>query len=188
MKYRILLVALEAELPYKLAPSNYKVVYTGVGKVNAAFAATRAISEAHSLGFHPEVYNYGTVGSCRKDLTGMHRVTKFVQRDMNAEPQAPRGVTPFEAGLPYLDFSPDMTPSLTLGTGDQFVHEDEPWLADNDIDIVDMEAYAIASVCKRMNVQFTCYKYITDYVGTPHQAETWQKNVANGVEEILGIL
>jgi adenosylhomocysteine nucleosidase len=104
---------------------------------------------------------------------------------MNAEPQAPRGVTPFEAGLPYLDFSPDMTPSLTLGTGDQFVHELEPWLVENNIEVVDMEAYAIAHVCKRMNVQFTCYKYITDYVGTPHQADTWQKNVANGAEEVL---
>ena len=185
MRYRILLVALEAELPYKIAPKDYKVVYTGVGKVNAAFAATQAIAEAHSLGFHPEVYNYGTVGSCQAELKGIHRITKFVQRDMNAEPQAPRGVTPFEAGLPYLDFSPDMTPSLTLGTGDQFVHELEPWLVDNKVDVVDMEAYAIASVCKRMNVQFTCWKYITDYVGTPHQADTWQENVANGAEQVL---
>jgi adenosylhomocysteine nucleosidase len=79
-----------------------------------------------------------------------------------------------------------MTHGLTLGTGDQFVHELELWLAD--IDVVDMEAYAIASVCKKMNVHFTCYKYITDYVGTPHQADTWQKNVANGVEEILKVL
>ena len=86
MKYRILLVALEAELPYKQAPNDYKVVYTGVGKVNAAFAATQAIAEAHSLGFHPEVYNYGTVGSCQTELNGIHRITKFVQRDMNAEP------------------------------------------------------------------------------------------------------
>ena len=29
MRYRILLVALEAELPYKQAPNDYKVVYTG---------------------------------------------------------------------------------------------------------------------------------------------------------------
>ena len=57
MRYRILLVALESELPYKQAPKDYKVVYTGVGKVNAAFAATQAIAEAHSLGFHPEVFN-----------------------------------------------------------------------------------------------------------------------------------
>lgn len=188
MKYRILLVALEAELPYKMAPNNYKVVYTGVGKVNAAVEATRAIAEAHSLGFHPEVFNYGTVGSCRPELQGMHRVTKFVQRDMNAEPQAPRGTTPFEAGYAYIDFSPDMTHGLTLGTGDQFVHELEPWLVDNDIDVVDMEAYAIAHVCKKLGVNFTCYKYITDYVGTLHQADIWQENVANGVDEILNIL
>jgi adenosylhomocysteine nucleosidase len=188
MKYRILLVALEAELPYKQAPKDYKVIYTGVGKVNTAFETTRAIAEAHSLGFHPEVYNYGTVGSCRPELVGLHRITKFIQRDMNAEPAAPRGVTPFEAGLPYLNFSPDMTNGLTLGTGDQFVHDLDAWLVINKIDVVDMEAYAIAHVCKLMNVQFTCYKYITDYVGTPHQADTWQQNVADGVEEILKIL
>jgi len=51
-----------------------------------------------------------------------------------------------------------------------------------------MEAYAIAHVCKQMNVQFTCYKYITDYVGTPHQADTWQENVANGAQEVLTLL
>ena len=51
-----------------------------------------------------------------------------------------------------------------------------------------MEAYAIASVCKKMGVNFTCYKYITDYVGTPHQTDVWEKNVANGVESILKIL
>ena len=51
MKYRILLVALEAELPYKLAPKNYNVVYTGVGKVNAAYEATKAIAEAHVSDF-----------------------------------------------------------------------------------------------------------------------------------------
>jgi len=188
MKYRILLVALEAELPYKRAPRNCKVFYTGVGKVNAAFVATQAIAEAHSLGFHPEVYNYGTVGSCNSNLQGLHRITKFVQRDMNAEPQAPRGVTPFEAGLPYLDFSFDMSPSLVLGTGDQFVHELEPWLVVNDIDIVDMEAYAIAAVCKKMNVNLTCYKYVTDYVGTPHQADVWQERVADGVDEFLRVM
>lgn len=188
MKYRILLVALEKELPYKLAPKNYKVVYTGVGKVNAAIAATRSITEAHSLGFHPEVVNFGTVGSCRTDLKGMHRITRFVQHDMNAEPQAPRGVTPFEAGLPYLDFSPDMKPSLVLGTGDQFVHELDPWMIDNNIDLVDMEAYAIASVCKQMNVHFTCYKYITDYVGADSQSDEWEKNVAAGSTEILELI
>ena len=102
---KILLVALQEELP--TPPDGYKIVYTGVGKVNAAFAATQAIAEAHSLGFHPEVYNYGTVGSCNKGLSGMHRVTRFIQRDMNAEPQAPRGTTPFDNSAPYIDFNHD---------------------------------------------------------------------------------
>jgi len=189
MQYRILLVALEAELPYKKAPSNYKVIYTGVGKVNASIATTRAIMEAHDLGFHPRVVNYGTAGSCREDLSGLHRVTRFIQRDMNAEPSAPRGVTPFEAGLPYLEFGADSIANpFTLGTGDSFVHTEDPWLIDNNIDIVDMEGYAIAQVCKQMNVELTCMKYITDYVGTPHQFDVWEKNVAQGVEAVLKVL
>jgi len=81
-----------------------------------------------------------------------------------------------------------MSPSLVLGTGDQFVHELEPWLVLNDIDIVDMEAYAIAAVCKKMNVNLTCYKYVTDYVGTPHQADVWQERVADGVDEFLRVM
>ena len=71
MQYRILLVALEAELPYKQAPKDYKVIYTGVGKVNAAVATAQAIMEANSLGFHPVVLNYGTAGSCKQDLAGL---------------------------------------------------------------------------------------------------------------------
>jgi adenosylhomocysteine nucleosidase len=188
MSYHILLVALEAELPYKKAPNNCKVIYTGVGKLNAAYAAHKAISEAHNLGFHPKITNYGTAGSCSPIINGLNRVTRFVQRDMNAEPLVMRSVTPFEAGLRYLDFGHDMAPGLTIGTGDNFVHNLDPWLVDNKVDIVDMEAYAIASVCKKMNVNFSCYKYITDYIGTPHQSDVWQKNVANGVEEILKVL
>jgi adenosylhomocysteine nucleosidase len=188
MSYRILLVALEAELPYKKAPDNCKVIYTGVGKLNAAFATQQAINEAHNLGFHPSVINYGTAGSCNPLLEGLKRVTRFVQRDMNAEPLVMRSVTPFEAGIRYIDYGHDLAPGLTIGTGDSFVNELDPWLLDNHIDIVDMEAYAIASVCKKMNVNFNCYKYITDYIGTPHQSEVWQKHVADGSELILDLL
>ena len=187
MNNKILLVALEAELPRDQVPNDYTVVYTGVGKVNAAIAATQAIIGVINQGLFPEVINYGTAGSCRNDLSGMHRVEIFVQRDMDAEPAALRGVTPFEDTPLYFHTKAGVS-SLILGTGDQFVHKNEQWLVDSGIDLVDMEAYAIASVCKRLGVQFQCYKYITDYIGTPHQAETWQKNVANGVEEILNIL
>lgn len=185
MTYNIILVALEKELPYKHAPRNCKVIYTGVGKVNAAYAATQAIAEAHSLGWHPQVINYGTAGSCKQDLSGLHRVTRFIQRDMDAEPQAPRGVVPFEAGYPYLEFTPE--DGIKLGTGDSFVHKLDKWLVDQDIDLVDMEAYAIAHVCKRMKCHFTCYKYVTDYVGTPHQNDVWEANVANGIQDFLKV-
>ena len=184
---KILLVALQEELP--TPPDGYKIVYTGVGKLNAMYNTMQAIAESHSYGeYYPEIYNYGTVGSCNKELSGMHRVTRFIQRDMNAEPQAPRGTTPFDNSVPYLDFNHDTLHGLTLGTGDQFVHELDPWLVDNTVDIVDMEAYSIAHICQKMKLSFTCYKYVTDYVGTPRQSDVWQSNVSNGVEDILRVL
>jgi adenosylhomocysteine nucleosidase len=183
MKYKILLVALKEEFPITIL--NYKVIYTGVGKINAAYAATHAILEAQRLGFQPEVYNYGTAGSCKQDIKGLHQISKVIQRDMNAEPQAPRGHTPFENSGLCIELP---CQGLTLGTGDQFVHNLEPWYESNNIDLVDMEAYAIAAVCKKMNTNFVCYKYITDYVGTPHQASIWKENVDKGVNEIVKIL
>ena len=42
-----------------------------------------------------------------------------------------------------------------------------------------MEAYAIAKVCKRYDVNFKCYKYITDYTNQESK-NNWQANVSKG--------
>ena len=45
-----------------------------------------------------------------------------------------------------------------------------------------MEAYALAHVCKQMNIPFKCYKYITDIVGEEQQYNNWERNINNGSE------
>ena len=152
---------------------GYPIYLSGCGKVNAAIATMKAIRDGHNF-----IINFGSAGTV-SDVSGLVEVTGYVDRDMDARAlQCDLGQTPFEDGIIIGEHG------IVCGSGDKFATS-KPEIA---CDIVDMEAYAIAHVCKQMNVQFTCYKYITDYVGTPHQADTWQANVANGVEEILKAL
>ena len=42
-----------------------------------------------------------------------------------------------------------------------------------------MEAYAIAKTCWYFNVDFDCYKYVTDYIGVDSEND-WKTRVAEG--------
>jgi len=65
-----ILVALESELPrkffYKNTTRNYEIIYTGVGKVNAAIVATSILSTSPYSSF----INYGTAGTLNPELAG----------------------------------------------------------------------------------------------------------------------
>lgn len=83
-----------------------------------------------------------------------------------------QGETPFDSDPAVLDFGD----GLTCSTGDNFVTDPSaPLLGD----MVDMEAYAIAKVCKRMGVEFECWKYISDKADDSSGGD-WADNVANG--------
>ena len=48
------------------------------------------------------------------------------------------------------------------------------------VDIVDMEAYAIAKICKLENIEFRCFKYISDNADENANID-WNENLASGV-------
>ena len=74
----LILVALADELPRSLLP-DWRIVYTGVGKVNAAFTIEREIASQR-----PEmIINFGTAGSLSPDHQGIVEVAQFYQRDMD---------------------------------------------------------------------------------------------------------
>ena len=56
----ILFVALPSELPKELVPNGIDVVYTGVGKVNAAIKATETLKDLDPTDV--VVINYGSAG------------------------------------------------------------------------------------------------------------------------------
>lgn len=136
---------------------GYNVLYTGVGKVNAAYALTR-----HLLSNDPKiVVNLGTAGS-RKHAGGtIVNATSFVQRDMDVTPLgfAPYQ-TPFSDDPAVIEYGMkiDGLPQGRCGTGDNFDITDRAL----EFDVVDMEAYALALICQRENIPFLSLKYVSD--------------------------
>jgi adenosylhomocysteine nucleosidase len=174
----LLIVALPEEFQLPL-PLNWQIIYSGVGKVNAAIATVSAIRD-----YQPSfIINYGTVGSLNNSLTGLHEVGNFCQRDMITLPKSPRGITPFGNNDLYIS---NGRSNIRCGTGDSFVLDREDWLVEH-CDVVDMEGYSIVKSANEYNIPWQSFKYITDFTSADGFND-WQSNVANGQKEFLKIL
>lgn len=181
-----IIIALENEFPNH--SDYFRVHFSGVGKVNAALKTAQIIERDHARGFSPTIINYGTAGivSGKEDLIGsLIKPHVIVQRDMNSEPLTPRGITPYDKNGGHIVL--DANEQIVLGTGDSFVTKPDPWFNTVGIDLVDMEAYAIAKVCQHYRVPFVCYKWVSDFADED-AAENWQQNVSNGAEEFKKVV
>ena len=126
---------------------GYSIYLSGCGKVKATIATMEAIDAGAK-----KIINYGTAGAVGS-ISGLVEVTGYVDRDMDVRPLGFRlGQTPFEEGIRI------GRKGLVVGSGDSFA-VGKPEI---ECDIVDMEAYAIARVCKKYDVEFRCFKYISD--------------------------
>ena len=165
----LILVAIEDELKRSELP-DHQIEYIGVGKVNAVFNTLNAIEK-----YSPkQIVNFGTAGSLDEKITGLVEVSSFFQRDMDASPLGFEvGQTPFEEDI-EITFGRE---GVTCGTGDKFVTS-TPTLK---TDIVDMEAFAIAKVCKLKNIDFRCFKFISDNANSEAK-DDWVENVSLGAK------
>jgi len=180
----LVVMALELESQGRFRERGVEVLYTGVGKVNAAYALTRRLAAERAAGHAPLVLNLGTAGSRVHRTGSLLACRRFVQRDMDVSGLGfPVGRTPFEDAVPdELEF-PEVLEGLThatCGTGDRFeAHSDAlPW------DVVDMEAYALAKVCWLEEVPFACAKYVTDGADGA-AAGDWQSNLAHAAQDFV---
>tara|TARA_B110000027_G_scaffold133455_1_gene161951 strand:- start:423 stop:950 length:528 start_codon:yes stop_codon:yes gene_type:complete len=143
--------------------------HTGVGKINATYNTLRLIN-IHKPKI---VINYGTAGAINTKLKGIIECTKFYQRDMDVRSLGLKlGETPFD-NVKEIIISEN---GYSCGTGDSFVDKK----IDMRVDVVDMEAYAIAKVCKLENIEFRCFKYITDNADKDSNID-WNENLALGI-------
>lgn len=163
-----------------LGELGHEMLYTGVGKVNAALQLSKAL-----VGRQPEdwlVVNLGSAGSHRFTAGEVVCATHFFERDMDATALGfALGQTPFEehtylgTGLPL----PGL-PGAACYTGDSFVTERHPVLR---YDIIDMEAYALAKVCDDFKVPFASVKFITDGADGAAAAE-WSEAVVQAAGKL----
>ena len=122
------------------------VVRSGIGKVNAAFKAFEVIQKTGCK----TLLNLGTAGSSYFDAHALVEVMTFVQRDMDVSPLGFQvGVTPMDHDYPAeiaLDVHFGDLAQGICGTGDSF----ETGLPKVPCNLVDMEGYALAKVCKKV--------------------------------------
>ncbi|MFA9190746.1 nucleosidase [Flavobacterium sp. FZUC8N2.13] len=137
--------------------NSHNCLFTGIGKVNASYELTKTIHQKKP----GLIVNLGTAGSSYFSKGDVVCCTQFVQRDMDV-----RGLgyalyeTPFSNvplvlnyGMPIGEF-----PMGICGTGDNFEMEHNT----TQYNVVDMEAYALATIAKKENIPFLCLKYISD--------------------------
>ena len=152
----LILVALKKEIPKNFL-NDFNVIYTGVGKVNASFA----IYDSY-LKFKPLfIINYGSAGALNKNLSGLIKVTSFYDRD--AYSTSKKIITNKDG--------------LSCATGESVL--------DNDMkirsDLVDMEAYVYAKFSQKFNIDFACYKFVSDYADKK-SLKFWSKELLVGAE------
>ena len=150
--------------------------HIGVGKINATYNTLQLIY----LHKPKIIINYGTAGAINTELKGVIECTKFFQRDMDV-----RGLN-FDLGETPFDQIKEIVTSengYSCGTGDSFVNQE----IEMKVDVVDMEAYAIAKVCKMENIEFRCFKYISDNANVNADSD-WNKNLAFGTSAFASII
>jgi adenosylhomocysteine nucleosidase len=180
----VMALPLEAQGVFEQA--GVPVLYTGVGKVNAAMTLTRELAAHRHAGRPlPRIVNFGSAGSRRFATGALVACTAFRQRDMDVSGLgfAP-GATPFEEIPAVLEFpSPfEGLPHAQCGTGDSFVTGEQAAAGD----IVDMEAYALAKVCHLEGTAFACAKFVSD--GADHAAPVdWKANLHRAADQFLAL-
>lgn len=172
----LIVMALEIEAQGLFERAGVPVLYTGLGKVNAALSLMRALRDYRHAGQRlPLVLNFGTAGSHHLQAGAFVACRQFVQRDMDVSGIGfPLGVTPFEDIPAQLDFPAvfEELPSALCGSGDSF----QMGVAKLHCEVIDMEAYALAKVCHLEGARFGCAKYVTDGADTS-AASDWQHNL-----------
>ena len=145
--------------------------HVGVGKINATYNLIKLIQEHKPS----EVINYGTAGAIKKELSGIVECTKFYQRDMDVRSllNLKLGETPFD----HINEIINSEEGFSCGSGDSFVNKQ----IEMDLDLVDMEAYALAKVCKLEGINFKCFKYISDNADE-NATSDWTENCKKGAK------
>ncbi|MDR2760681.1 MAG: hypothetical protein LBB09_02430 [Rickettsiales bacterium] len=182
----LLVIALPEESGGIFEKKGFDILYTGVGKVNAAYFLTKKLLELGAQKKTPKyVVNLGSCGSRRFEKGKVALCNRFIQRDMDATIFGNRpGETPSEKNIPLVLETERISGFFeyaTCGSGDNFATKPCEM---GEVDVTDMEGYALAKVCYFENIRFISAKYVTDGLDK-NGASDWNREV-KGAGESLG--
>lgn len=163
----------EVKFPGLMGNEEVQVGYlrTGVGKAKSAFYLAEAVRSAQ-----PDlVINAGTAGTLRHRVGDIVVCRRFLDRDMQR--LAAYGVEHEIDAAPLLKergYCTHWPGEGTCNTGDTFLTE----LSDVAGDVVDMEAFAQALVCRAKEIPFIAVKYVKDIIGQ-NSVKHWEDKLAD---------
>lgn len=173
----LLIIAMEEESNNKFETLDIDLIYTGIGKINATYYLTKELIKRKLNNNLPKyVVNLGSCGSKKFKKGELVACNKFIQRDMDCSSSTHRiGETPREKEFYVIEHEKfiDNLAYGICGTGDSFATEPCSIEA---VDLYEMEAYALAKVCKLEGVNFISIKYITDGLDSDGNKD-WHKNI-----------
>lgn len=185
----LVLMATEAEygpaLRARITPVN-----TGVGPIEAAIGAARALEACLDLGILPDfVLSLGSAGSNTLEQGKVYQVASVSYRDMDASPLGfAKGVTPFldhppEIALPVR--LPDI-PAARLSTGGSIISGAA--YVDVNADMVDMESFATLRACQQFGVPLIGLRGISDGARELHHYDDWTELLGHLDQELADII
>tara|TARA_B100000780_G_C20975869_1_gene389781 strand:+ start:285 stop:839 length:555 start_codon:yes stop_codon:yes gene_type:complete len=149
------------------------IFHIGIGKINAASNLTEILWNEE-----PDVViNFGSCGNLKNHKIGEVLEVSTVANDMD---------TAGLSKIPIIKLSGEGVKCFTTDTIYDGSHErytDSYNKSVKKCDIVDMECYALASVCEQRNIPFHSYKWVSDD-GTPSH---WVENCKAGFENFKTI-
>ena len=156
------------------------LIHVGVGKVNAAYHLTKELTERKLKNKSPKyIVNFGSVGSKKFHKGQLVACNKFIQRDMDATIfNYKLGETPAEKNIPMIIEFPKFINDLeygVCGSGDNFATSES---LIKEIEVSDMEAYALAKVCYFEKIPMISIKYITDGLDEKGGSD-WDKEIVD---------
>ena len=203
MKDNILItVALKIEFQGEI-PDNCDLIYTGVGKVNAAYNLTRKLESMNTLPSY--IVNYGTAGSKNLKIGEIVDCTRFIQHDMYLKEF---GLNPGQTAFEYDQYEQNEPPVILnfksenknplkkhyiCASGDKFITKFDNNFLDIEktynikISVIDMEAYALAKVSYLYKIPFISFKYITDNLNSTGVSD-WEQHVRQGANQFRELL
>lgn len=157
------------------------LVVSGVGKVNAAAGACAAIAKGADV-----ILNFGVAGGLneRTEVSEVYIIDKVVQYDYDCVQLNGKAIGTLDGEeenfIPLTVPAEIDFPRRSLGTGDRFNDSpvDHKLLTEQlGCDIREMEAGAIAQVCKYAGLPFVSVKAISDVYGSGSTTDQFRKNL-----------